>query len=265
MLAATAVVGFAAPPSGSRTHVAAGSAATTPATASKLPAPPGPGEPTATFKSSPALLAEGYSLYENGCSSCHGLSLQGKPGVAPSLIGVGAGPVDFYVSTGRMPLDAPRNEPMRARPQYNRSQINALVDYVSAFGGPPAPTANPSAGDLALGLHDFTLHCAGCHQIVARGGLTLGAQVPNLQQATPPEIAEAVRMGPYLMPRFDSAQIDQHALDSIARYVVWTRRPVNAGGWGIYNIGPIPEGMVAWFVALGAMVLVARLIGERAT
>ena len=55
-------------------------------------------------------------------------------------------------------------------------------------------------------------------------------------------------MGPYLMPHFDAKQIDQHQLDSIARYVLWTRHPANAGGWGIYNIGPIPEGMVAWFL-----------------
>jgi len=70
-------------------------------------------------------------------------------------------------------------------------------------------------------------------------------------------------MGPYLMPHFDTEQIDQHALDSIARYVVWTRHPLNAGGWGIYNIGPIPEGIVAWFIGLAALVIVARLIGER--
>ena len=135
--------------------------------------------------------------------------------------------------------------------------------FVSSFGGPPAPSADPNAGDLALGLHEFTLHCAGCHQIVARGGLTLGAVVPDLQPATPLQIAEAVRMGPYLMPHFDAKQIDQHQLDSLARYVLWTRHPDNAGGWGISNIGPIPEGMVAWFMGLVALVIVARLIGER--
>ena len=70
-------------------------------------------------------------------------------------------------------------------------------------------------------------------------------------------------MGPYLMPHFDARQIDQHQLDSLARYVLWTRKPDNAGGWGIYNIGPIPEGIVAWFLALAALVIVARLIGER--
>ncbi len=229
----------------------------------KSPLGPGPGGATTRFPTSPALIAEGRTLYANGCSACHGIALEGTPGIAPALRGVGPGPVDFYLSTGRMPLEQPREEPQRSKPAYSRSQIQALVAYVSAFGGPPAPATDPARGDLALGFHEFTLHSAGCHQIVARGGLTLGAVVPNLQEATPLEIAEAVRMGPYLMPHFDAKQINQHQLDSIVRYVLQTRHPNNAGGWGIYNIGPIPEGMVAWFMGLAALVIVARLIGER--
>jgi len=74
-----------------------------------------------------------------------------------------------------------------------------------------------------------------------------------------------VRMGPYVMPHFDGKQIDQHELDSLARYVLWTHHPDNAGGWGIYNLGPIPEGMVAWFLLALSLVLFARLLGERTT
>lgn len=230
---------------------------------SKAPIAPGPGDTTVSFPSSPALVSQGYDLYQEHCSSCHGLSLQGKPGTAPSLRGVGAGPVDFYLSTGRMPLENPRDEPMRGRPQFDRQEINALIAYVTTFGGAKAPTADPSKGNLSLGMQEFTLHCAGCHQMVARGGMFIGAWVPNLLQATPQQIAEAVRMGPYLMPHFDDRQINQHELDSIARWVLYTQHPDNAGGWSIYNLGPIPEGMVAWFLGLGALLVVARLIGER--
>lgn len=272
LLGAVAIVGLAAPGAPGQSTLAAqaaplasqgGPPRTGPTSPAKSPMPPGAGNPTKAFLSSPALVVEGYDLYQQGCSSCHGVGLRGTPGVAPSLIGVGPGPVDFYLSTGRMPLDNPQAQPMRTEPLYKRSQIDALIAFISKFGGPSAPTADPSKGDLARGFHDFTLHCAGCHQSVARGGLTLGAVVPNLHEATPQQIAEAVRMGPYLMPHFDVNQIDQHDLDSIARYVLWTRHPQNSGGWGIYNIGPIPEGMVAWFIGLAAMVIVARLIGER--
>lgn len=250
----------ASPSSPTQTSAGAGSETAPP---SKEPFPPGAGNPTKSFPDSPALRAEGYTLYQGSCSSCHGLALEGTPGVAPSLRRVGAGPVDFYLSTGRMPLEQPREEPLHDAPAFTRPQIDALIAYISSFGGPAAPTANPDAGNLALGFRAFTLNCAGCHQIVARGGITVDAQVPDLQQATPQEVAEAIRMGPYLMPHFDATQIDQRTLDSIARYVLWTRRPYNAGGWGLYNIGPIPEGMVAWFIGLAALVIVARLIGER--
>ncbi len=266
VLGALALVGIAAPSSPGQTGSLASQSGpplgerNAPA---KRPEPPGPGDPSTRFPSSPGLVAEGYNLYQDSCSSCHGIALQGISGSAPSLIGVGPGPVDFYLSTGRMPLANPREEPDRHPSEFNRTQIDALIAYISKFGGPPAPATDPSKGDLAVGLHTFTANCAGCHQIVARGGLTLGAAVPNLQQATPLQVAEAVRMGPYVMPHFDALQIDQRQLDSLTRYVLWTRHPNDAGGWAIGNIGPIPEGMVAWFVALAAMVIVARLIGER--
>lgn len=241
------------------------SAATAASTATKYPDSPAPGDRTTGFPSSPALISEGQSLYHNGCSSCHGFSLQGRQGTAPSLRGVGAGPIDFYVSTGRMPLQSPTDEPERSRPVYDTQQTHALIAYITHVGGGPrvSPDADPAAGSLATGLQVFTEHCAGCHQVVGRGGLTVGAWVPALQRATPRQIAQAVRMGPFVMPHFDSRQIDQDELDSLARYVVWTRHPRNAGGWGIGNIGPIPEGMAAWFIALVAILIVARLIGER--
>lgn len=234
------------------------------AAATKLPFAPGPGTETVATDSSPGLIAEGQDLFDQRCASCHGLNLQGRTGVGPSLMGVGAGPVDFYLSTGRMPLANNRAEPIREKPAFNKRGIDALIAYIHhRGGGPPAPTADPAKGSLALGFQLFDQNCAGCHSIVARGGITIGAQVPDLQQATPQQIAEAVRMGPYLMPHFNSVQLNQRDLDSLARYVVWTRHPSNFGGWGIYNIGPIPEGIVAWFLGLLALVIVARLIGER--
>ena len=265
VLGALALAGLTAPSSRgqSASPSPAGGSAQEANPPTKSPEPPGVGNPTKSFPDSAGLRALGFTLYQGSCASCHGIALQGMPGVAPSLRSVGPGPVDFYLSTGRMPLDAPRNQPLRNPPLFNRDQIDALIAYISSFGGPAAPTADPAKGDLAYGFHEFTLNCAGCHQIVARGGITVNAQIPDLQQATSQEIAAAVRMGPYLMPHFDAKQIDQHALDSIARYVLWTRHPTNAGGWGIYNIGPIPEGIVAWFIGLTSLVIVARLIGER--
>ena len=94
------------------------------------------------------------------------------------------------------------------------------------------------------------------------GGFVTGARVPPLQGVTATEIAEAVRIGPYLMPRFSRRQISDAQLNSLIRYVLSTRHPDNRGGWGIGNIGPIPEGLVTWWIGapllIGACLLLAR-------
>lgn len=261
LLGAAALEGIAAPASPA---APAGTSSTTSVAAppTKEPDGPGPGNPTASIPDSAMLRAQGEQLYAQSCSSCHGLYLQGIKGVAPSLRGVGAGPPDFYLSTGRMPLQNPQQEPPRTKPFFNREQINALVDFIASFGGPAAPTADPARGSLSVGQRTFTLNCAGCHSMMAKGGITVGAQVPSLQISTPQQVAEAVRFGPFLMPHFSARRIDQFQLNSLARYVLYTQRPYNAGGWAIDNIGPIPEGIVAWFIGLLALVIVARLIGE---
>ena len=162
-----------------------------------------------------------------------------------------------------MPVAEPRDEPTRAPPAYRRSDIRALVAYIAALGGPTIPRVAPQQGRLREGVHAFADHCAGCHQIVGRGGIAIGAVAPPLQEATPTQIAEAVRIGPYVMPRFSERQIDAQTLDDLVRYVRSTRHPDDRGGWGIGNLGPVPEGMVAWLLAGVALLIVARLIGER--
>ena len=212
----------------------------------------------------PDLVAEGRSLYVTGCASCHGFDARGVPGSGPSLEDAGALAADFYLSTGRMPLkEETGSQPERAKPAYRPDQIRALVAYVGSLGGPSIPSVHPEEGDLNLGLQAYTSYCAGCHQIAGEGGVLTGAVPPPLREATPTQIAEAVRMGPYVMPRFDERTIDAHTLDSIVRYVQLTKDPADEGGWGIGHLGPIPEGLVAWLIGLAALVLVVRFIGER--
>jgi ubiquinol-cytochrome c reductase cytochrome c subunit len=211
----------------------------------------------------PEQVERGRRLFLEGCSSCHGLDARGIEGTAPSLRGAGAAAADFYLSTGRMPLDKPGDEPIRSTPRYPQDEIDAIVAYVGSFGGPPVPNVRPERGDISEGFEAFTEHCAGCHQAVAKGGVVTGAFAPDLGEASPTQVGEAVRVGPYIMPLFGHEQIDDRTLDSIARYVELTKDPVDEGGWGIGNIGPVPEGMIAWLLALAALLLVARLIGER--
>lgn len=203
----------------------------------------------------------GRRLFVQGCSSCHGFDAEGIPGSGPSLIGVGEEAADFYLRTGRMPLDRPGEEPVRGPSPYTPAQIRALTQYVGSLGGPPIPAVHPEQGDLAEGQKLFTEHCAGCHQIVGQGGMLPGAVVPDLGAASAKDVAEAVHVGPYVMPSF--SHLSPSEVDDLARYVEYTRDPEDRGGWGIGHIGPIPEGMVAWLLAGVALLFTIRLIGER--
>ena len=129
--------------------------------------------------------------------------------------------------------------------------------------GPPIPKPHPDRGNLSEGLKLFTQHCSGCHQVVAQGGYVTGAVAPPLQKATPVQVAEAVRVGPYLMPRFSKKQINNAQLDSIIRYVEYTKHPHDVGGWAIGHIGPVPEGLVAWFIGIAVVVGTCVVIGKR--
>jgi len=162
-----------------------------------------------------------------------------------------------------MPLSYPGEEPLRSKPRYDQREIDALVAYVASFGGPAIPEVHPDGASLSRGQELFTTNCAGCHAISGAGGVATGAAAPPLWEATSTQVAEAVRTGPFLMPRFGRKDIDQADLDAIAAYVDYAQDPDDAGGWSIGRIGPVPEGMVAWLLAGAALLLVARIIGER--
>jgi ubiquinol-cytochrome c reductase cytochrome c subunit len=209
-------------------------------------------------------VEEGRELFATSCSSCHGFEGKGVKGQGPSLVGAGEAAADFYLRTGRMPLDQVGEEPLRGEPRFDDEEIRALDAYVGSLGeGPTIPRVDPDKGSVGEGMKLFTESCAGCHGIGGKGGVAIGGYAPPLGEATPTEVGEAVRVGPYLMPRFNESLITPTQLNSIAAYVELTQHPEDAGGFGIGHIGPVPEGLVAWLAALAALLLVARLIGER--
>jgi ubiquinol-cytochrome c reductase cytochrome c subunit len=228
------------------------------------------------------LAAYGYHLYGQYCLGCHGGNAAGRydqpssatgagpgraqgqqGGIGPSLHGVGAAAADFYLRTGYMPLRRIGLQPRREPVVLSNHQIDALVAYVASFGGPPIPTPRPALGNLSQGQALFAEHCAGCHQIVGQGGYVTGALPPALVEATPRQVAEAVRIGPYVMPAFSRSSISDRQLDSIVRYVEFTKQPTRPGGWGLGFIGPVPEGLVTWFIAIPALLVLCLLLGRR--
>ncbi len=224
--------------------------------------PPPPGVETTAGTSSTAgaakgLAAEGRALYGANCASCH------ETGLGPSLRGAGARAADFYLRTGYMPLRSPSAQPSRSRVLFSEHELLAMIAYVGSLGGPPIPKPHPERGNLANGRRLFTQHCAGCHQVVAEGGYVTGARVPPLEDATPVQVAEAVRIGPYLMPRFSARAISARQLDDIVAYVQYAKTPDDRGGWPLGHIGPVPEGMATWALAAVFLVALCVVLGRR--
>jgi ubiquinol-cytochrome c reductase cytochrome c subunit len=220
----------------------------------------------------------GAQLYAGNCATCHGVAGEGinQPrtgaggilGQGPPLRGVGALAADFYLRTGYMPLASPHSEPedlqQGTRVLLSEKEIRSLVLYVSSLGhGPPIPSPDPGSGNLAMGQHLFTANCSGCHQVMARGGFVTGARVPELQTVSATQIAEAVRIGPYLMPHFSVHQLSDAQLNDIIKYILSVRHPPNRGGWGIGNIGPIPEGLVTWWIAGPLILFMCLFLAKR--
>jgi ubiquinol-cytochrome c reductase cytochrome c subunit len=222
-----------------------------------------------------ASVQLGAELFAANCSTCHGIDGSGitqpRPGAGdisgegPSLRGVGALAPDFYLRVGFMPLPNIHDEPSNERVLFSDKEIRSLVAYVASLGhGPDIPSPDPAAGSLSDGMHLFTLNCAGCHQEDAEGGFVTGARVPPLQGFNATEIAEAVRIGPYEMPTFSSKQISDAQLNSIIRYVLSLKKHGdNRGGWRIGNVGPIPEGLVTWWIAVPLLIIACMLAGRR--
>jgi ubiquinol-cytochrome c reductase cytochrome c subunit len=238
--------------------------------------------PSVATAASP-LVERGNHLYGRYCLACHGengsgitktipnragggpLRDQNRQSVrAPSLRGVGPMAADFYLRTGYMPLPRFGVQPRRTRVLLDDGQIRALIAYVASLApGPAIPKPHPSRGNLSEGLHAFTDHCAGCHQVVAEGGYVTGALPPALENATDTQIAEAVRIGPYVMPRFSKQQISDRTLDSIVAYVDYAKHPDDRGGWALGHLGPVPEGLVTWLIAAVLAVAFCMVIGTR--
>lgn len=212
------------------------------------------------------VVADGHALFLQGCASCHGTSAQGG-NRAPSLIGVGAAAVDFQVGTGRMPLEIHGPEAPRKPVRYTESQIQHMAAYIASLApGPAIPTdLNYASADVAYGGALFRTNCAQCHNFEGSGGeLTHGKYAPSLTDATPTQIYEAMITGPENMPVFGDSQITPAQKLAIIKYVTVVRSQANPGGVALGGVGPVTEGLVAWLIGIGVLVLATLWIGSRA-
>jgi ubiquinol-cytochrome c reductase cytochrome c subunit len=164
-----------------------------------------------------------------------------------------------------MPLANSEEQPVRKRPAYDRDEIEALVAFVGTLGeGPEVPEVDIEDADLAAGGEIFRANCQACHSASGSGGaLSYGRAAPRLSEASPTEVAAAVRVGPGQMPVFGPEIVSDGELDDLVRYVDYLKTPEDPGGVPIGRTGPIPEGFVAWLVGMVALLVLVAWIGTR--
>ncbi len=220
-----------------------------------------------TASSQSLAIREGKRLYDLGCSTCHGLNLQGGVGGGPSLIGVGSAAVVFQMESGRMPLNAGVQQAPRKEPKYTIQEIDQIAAYIQANGGgPEAPSdeVDLTDGDLQLGGDLFRTNCASCHNFAGSGGaLTYGKYAPELSAASARVIYTAMQSGPESMPRYGDSQLSPEEKRAITRYVRYITQHQDPGGANLGRYGPVSEGLVAWLVGITALVALTLWIGAR--
>ena len=227
--------------------------------------------PLTTVALPPSYVTPGQQLFEENCSSCHGVGALGTDH-APDLVGVGSATVDFWVSTGRMPLAIGSIQAAQKPSKFDRTQTLQIAAFIASLSSPSGvqspgiPNVNLQTADIADGQSLFVLNCAACHTITGAGdALTNGAYAPSLHVATATQVAEAIRTGPANMPTFGPGNITNQQVADIVAYVTGPiQNPNNHGGSGLGGVGPVAEGFIALLIGVGGLALIAFWIGDRA-
>lgn len=236
----------------------------------------------------PQLVQQGNTLYQEYCARCHGGTGLGvvsdEAAAGPPLINVGAASVDFMIASGRMPAESQYDPLIRREPAFNDTERAALVAYVTqleipdnltaeearALGippqpGPPIPDISGwEDADLAEGRALFTTNCAACHGPTA-AGIAVGQDdvSSNLEGVPPLQMAEAIRVGPGVMPVFSDDVLSQEELEATVAWVMNLPQRESPGGISIGRSGPVSEGLLAWVIGMGLLGVAVYVLGER--
>lgn len=211
------------------------------------------------------VAQRGLDIYSAQCATCHGAEGRGIPNVAPSIQNASPALIDFVIRTGRMPLPDKNAAVIRRQPELTPQQRRAVVAYVRTFADdePEIPDPDPEAGDLAHGREIYGSNCIACHSASGRG-IAVGQSdvAPALFAASPVEIAEAIRVGPGVMPVFGEDSLNEEDVNSVIAYIRYLEDRPTPGGATIGRSGPVTEGFVAWLLGTVGLLVAAYFIGE---
>ena len=209
-------------------------------------------------------VALGSQLYALNCATCHasnGLGAEvGDTGRrAPALRDnpqVTASYVDLVLRTGRMP---PAESPFDNRPRevaYDGAQRLAIVAFTIAEFGVENDLFSVEEGDPSRGQQLWAANCAACHGSTGAGGVAgAGAWTPVVNIYEPTTIGQAIRVGPFQMPAFDSEQISAEGMADIAAFMAEVRSE-SGTPLGLVELNPV---FASGFAALFAVVMLLSL------
>lgn len=162
----------------------------------------------------------GDTLYSNHCARCHGADgTGGSNELSPPLVGMEAARVDLVLRTGRMP-PAREDGSGQGDIEWDDDNREVLLAHLTAVFDLEGSIPSPEEGEAAVGREVFAKHCAACHGYTGDGGVGgAGAFVPRLLGLDPVTVAEAVRVGPFQMPRFAEEQVSDQDLGHIVAYL----------------------------------------------
>lgn len=115
------------------------------------------------------------------------------------------------------------------------------------------------AEDTDMGMKLYLTNCAHCHSWSGGGGaLTDGRWAPDIHDASPREIYEAMVSGPGAMPMFSDGVINPEEKQELISYVKTLQAEPNTGGvFALGRVGQVAEGFIGWTVGLSLIVACA--------
>ena len=214
-------------------------------------------------------LQGGATIYQRYCALCHNNDGSGLPGTGvengPDLRGLPVAYVDLVIRTGRMPIvhRSVGAVEKRLTEEQREAVVAWMTEEFELEGGIP----EVGAGDPGRGQPLWLTNCAACHGATGAGGISAdGSIAPVITDVDATGVVEAIRVGPFEMPRFGDEVISEQDAADIAAYVEEIAT-AEATPLGLTDIGRVYAGVVTGVLALvlvGVLVLVVRS-GRRST
>ncbi|MGY2065155.1 c-type cytochrome [Blastococcus sp. SYSU DS0619] len=208
-------------------------------------------------------IADGGTVYQRFCGICHNNDGSGIPGTGveagPDLRGLPVAYVDLVIRTGRMPIL--HREVGAVEEQLSDEQREAVVAWMAEEFELQGAVPDVGTGDAGRGQPLWLTNCAPCHSAAGNGGISAdGTIAPEVTGVDPTGIVEALRVGPFEMPRFGDEVLSEQDAADIAAYVQ-ELSAAETTPLGLSDVGRVYGGVFTGLLALtvvGALALVAR-------